>query len=34
MRGIILTFVIITSISLNSKAQKKDMTLKQAHEKL
>lgn len=34
MKGLILSFLLITSINFNSKAQTKNMTLKEAHEKL
>lgn len=34
MKSIILSFLLITSINFNSNAQTKDMTLKEAHEKL
>ncbi len=34
MKGIILSFILITSINFNSNAQTKEMTLKEAHEKL
>jgi tetratricopeptide (TPR) repeat protein len=34
MKGKILSFILITSINFNSNAQTKDMTLKEAHEKL